>query len=204
MTAATLRTLWRSLVNEQDSTRVADATVDFHFQSALEAMNRRVRYRFKLDGSITITATTDFALPTDCIDVLVVEWNGNPLRKGSIKEWRKKGSTQDWRSKTGTPEEYALIGRRMYLYPAPNAAAVDQDNSLLVQYLQASGTFADAELAFLCDNDHRILAYFAAAEWVRNPANSFLGSTYANDLQTVFETECKAVADQYMSRDLQP
>lgn len=204
MTAAQILTFTRNLINEQDTSRVSDATLNIHGQSALEAFNRRVGYGVKLDGSITITATTDFALPTDCCVVLVVEWNGIPLAKGSIANWKKRADTKNWRSKTGTPEEYAVIGRRIYLYPAPDAAAVNADSSLLVQYIRAAGAFADAELAFICDQDHRILAYFMAAEWAENPANSILGDAYAKALYNKFEVETGAVAQQYNMREVAP
>lgn len=190
-------------MNEQDVTRVPDATLDLHLQSALEGFNRRVGYKVRLDGSITITATTDFALPSDCIEVLVVEWNTFPVLRGHFKEWRTK-EPRNWRSKTGTPEEYDLIGRRIRLYPSPDANAVNDDSTLLVQYIQAAGSFADAELAFIADQDHRILAYYAAAEWIQNPANSILGDAYAKALMTIFEVETKEVANQYGRREVLP
>lgn len=203
MTEGAVRTFLRGLINESDTVRVTDATLDIHLTSACEAFNRRVGYRIKLDGSITITATTDFAVPTDLVEALVVEWNTFPLQPGSWREWRKKAGA-DWRSKTGTPEEYELIGRRIRLFPAPDAQAVADDNSLLVQYIQAAGAFDDTELAFISDQDHRILAYYAAAEWVENPANNYNGQAYAMSLYTKFETETKEVVNQYGRRLLSP
>lgn len=204
MTEGEIRTLTRYLINEQDSVRILDTTLDIHLQSALEAFNRRVWYKLTESSSfVTIVAGTHlYTVPAGMEELLIVEWNTIPLRKGHWREWREKAG-RDWRSKTGAPQEYCLEGRSILIFPTPDAASVADDNTLFGRYVAAAGAFDDTELAFIGSQSHRILAYYAAYEWIDNPANSVLGEAYARSLLNRFEIETKEVANQYGRRELQ-
>ena len=203
MTAAQLRTLTRSFINEEDTSRLSDTVLDYHLQSALEAFNRRVGYKFADDTStITIVnGTQEYALPATVQEIWWAEWNSTMLDKGDIREWRSKSDTAAWRNQSGSPEEYAVYGRKFVLRPKPNAAAVTLDSTVTIRYIASAGAFADAELAFIPDEDHRILGYYAAAEWFETAKSA--QPQFSQLWMARFTSETQFVAGQYSRRQLE-
>ena len=104
--AATAFSLWRELANEPDAIQIPDSVPTVYIDAGCEALNRRIRYYWKTDSTsiVLLNGVQEYSLPADLIELRWVEWNGKPLTKGSIDEWRKRGD--DWRNEpVGEPRE---------------------------------------------------------------------------------------------------
>lgn len=196
MTQSDLQTLFWDLTGEPSTGPATTTRINRHYQSALEAFNRRVHYRYR-DETVSVEATTqEYALPSTVVEVLWVEWSGSQLEQVDEEQFRREGC--NWRTETmDNPTHYYLSGRKIGFYPRPNAAG-----TATLRCIGAPGTFNDTELAFIGEADHRILAYYASAEWLSSPRRDPLGGEYAKTLYAVFESETGAVANQYRRRAL--
>lgn len=199
MTIAELRTLVRHFVNEENTTRLSDAQVDYHILAAAEAFNRVVKYRVE-DLSITIVAgTQEYALPTAAVSVLFVEFNDRMLTKVTMEELQTKDRSR-WRTLQGAILSYYVYGRKLGLTPIPNAVEVALDSTLVVRCVSSPTTVDATELGLIAPQDHRILAYYAAADWMMT-AKAMAPSLAQGYLQ-MFNSQAEAAARFYADRGM--
>jgi hypothetical protein len=198
---STLRTLWRELTGEQDTTEVPNTTVDIYLMSGLEALNRRVGYHLTTAPSAVtlVDGTEEYDIPTDCVEVVFVEHNGQPLEKSSIEEWRKEGI--NWRyGKKGKPAEWAMYGNKLVVYPRPDAQTVAESANLALRYISTPPSITTSGPEQLSTQDWRVVVYFGVAEWSRSYPDGAFAQKRADDYQAKFEAEAALIAKNYQSR----
>lgn len=113
-----------------------------------------------------VADTQEYTYPSDLLVVLWVEWNGSRLTPKTVFEWDRSGV--DWRgAESGTPREFALQGRKLILYPKPNAAAVASDSAATVRYYAQGGALATSSTAAtpLGEGDQQLVVERAAWAW---------------------------------------
>jgi hypothetical protein len=200
-TAATLRSLWRELTGEKDTTEVPDTAVDLYLQAGLEALNRRVGYHTTTDTTTIalVDGTEEYTLPSDCVGVIFVEHNGQPLDKSAIEEWRKQGI--NWRaSKRSKPAEWAMYANKLVLYPRPDAQTVVEAAACTLRYVSTPPDFATYGPEQLQSQDWRVAVYYAVAEWGRSYPDGSFAKQRSDDYQAKFESESALIAKNYEDR----
>jgi hypothetical protein len=139
---------------------------------ALIQMGDELRFRVVEDGtSLALVANVqDYALSSDVLSVLWVSHNERRLDPIGISA--RDRDLEDWRSQdSGTPTEFGIRGRRLYLFPAPSAAAVSDDGVLSYSYVGAPPDIGPSGPTGLSDSDQLLLAYWAALDYcIANPS----------------------------------
>jgi hypothetical protein len=172
VTQAQARTLFRLWTNETNTTVLSNANIDLFCQSGQEALNLDTYYhRTDSTSDITLVAgTQEYALPADCIDIIFLKHNGVTLKKTSMSEMQKAGL--DWTTiSNGVPEKYYLNGNKIGFVPAPNAAAVAAAANPVFRYVSTPTEFSSTAFNLLPSQFHRLVLYFAVAEWWGCPMN---------------------------------
>lgn len=196
-----MRSLWRELTGEKNETTHPDSVVDLYLQAGLEALNRRVGYHLTTDTTTIalVDGTEEYTLPTDCVEVVFVEHNGQLLDKTSIDEWRRQGI--NWRTATkGKSAEWAMYANKLVLSPRPNAAMVAEASACTLRYISTPPSITDSGPEQLITQDYRVIVYYAVAEYSRSYPDSAFAVKRADDYQAKFEAEAAGIAQNYASR----
>lgn len=118
--------------------------------------------------STAIALTTDqrdYPLPSDFVEMFLVEWDTRRLTEQSTSRWDRIGT--DWRnSASGTLNEYAIEGHRLILNPAPTAAVVTTSGTLTLRYAATPGVIGASGPIDLPPLDHSLACWGAAEEWL--------------------------------------
>lgn len=200
---AYLRSWWRELTNERDSTVVPDLIVDRYVWDGAKALNRRIEYHWSTSTTdVTLVANTqEYALPSDCVRVGWVELGGTELVKGDVEQWRNR--SLDWRNEAaGFPIEWAMYGDKIVFYPKPSAAAVAAAANPVIRYVSTPVTFSTDVLAQLADQDHVLAVYFGVATWSDAHPDSAVAAQRAEKFMARFEQEAEMVKGFYAQRGL--
>jgi hypothetical protein len=203
-TTSEARTLFRELTNERSTTVLPDATLDEYIQGGLEALNRRIRYHYT-DSSSAITfvaGTQEYSLPTDLIELKIVEWNSVELVKSSVEEWRRKGIR--WRQEAASfPEEWAIYRDKLIVRPTPSAAAVAAASQPFIRYVSRPAAFTANGMAQLTINDWRVPVYWAVVEWSIAHPDSAVAVQRATSFAELFDKEATQIGQFYQLRGVQ-
>ena len=202
--SGSIRSLWRELTGEKDTTSVPNSTVDLYIEAGLEALNRRVGYHLTTDtSSITLVdGTEEYSLPTDCIELLWVEWNGKLLQKADMEQWQQRGI--NWRGeKKGVPTEWAMYGNKVIFYTKPDAATVAAEDNPVMRYISTPADFTVNGPSQLSTQDYRVVVYYGVAEFSRSYPDSPFASKRADDYDARFEKEAALIASYYKTRMLE-
>ena len=194
------RLLFRRLAQEQNPVVVPDDMVDQYLDAGLEATNDVLGYHVT-DGSgstgVTLAADTqDYILPTACLRLLWVEWNGVLLAETDQDELRKRNI--NWRqAAAGFPAHYLLFGRKISFYPKPDALAVAASSTPILRYVSTPASYTLSGFAQLATAHHRIPVLWAVAEWQGMVNKDERASAAA---MTLWKQRVEAAADAYADR----
>ncbi len=193
MTQAEGRAMWRRLVTEPNTTVVADTEVDTWIDGGQEALNDLIDYHITDDSSsITfVSGTQDYTLPTDCAQVLWVEWNGAFMKEADEEHFRRNYT--EWRqTAAGSPTDYFVTGRTISFWPKPNVTTPKPT----IRYVSTPVAYATTAFAQLCTQHHRIPIYHGAAAWLI--AHGLDGSfARASKFMELFEQRAQGAAKHY-------
>jgi hypothetical protein len=195
-----MRSLWRELTGEKYTSVVPDTVVDRYLQRGLNELNRRVRYHYT-DSSTAITllaGTQEYALPTDCMELIHVYWNGQELKKSDVEQWRRQ--YVQWRLETGEPREWAMYGDKLVLYPTPTAEAVAAEDNPVLRYVATPGEIATYGPAQLRTGDTDLAVYHGVALWSASYPDSALAQQRLATYEKLFDQEADRVAGYYEVR----
>jgi hypothetical protein len=201
-TQSRMRSLWRLLTNEDDTTVVTDATVDELLWRGCQAFNRITKYYTKLSSSaVTLVAgTQEYSLPTDFNEMLYVYLGGKELKKADLARLQTDGDY--WRSKTGEPEEFAIIGDKIIFLPIPDAKAVAADPAPVLRYVANPPDFATNGPTLLFDQDQPIPVYWAVVLWSAAHPDSALAVHRLTHHSELFKAEAAKAVEGYAARNL--
>ena len=202
---AYLRSWWRELTGEFDTTVVPDITVDRYLWDGAKALNRRVEYHLSTSTTdVTLVANTqEYSLPSDCIRITWLELGGTELQKTSIEELRSREI--DWRNEAaGFPREWAQFADKLVLYPKPSSAAVAAAANPVVRYVSTPPSFSTDVLEQLATQDHVLAIYYGVAMWAEAHPDSSVAAQRAEKFLATFEREMEMVRAFYAARGLAP
>jgi hypothetical protein len=196
----TMRSLWRELTGEKDTTVVPNAVVDIYLQRGLEELNRLVRYHFTDDDSnVTLVAgTQEYSLPAACNQVVFVTWRGQELKKSSVDEWRSKGVA--WQQQSGEPREWAMYGDKLVFFPTPNAEAVAADPNPVVRYVSNPSDIGTSGPEQLRSGDYALPVYHGVVLWSASYPDSAAAQGRLAFYEGLFDKEAGKCLEYYSAR----
>ena len=199
---ADARSLWREYTGEKDITVVPDSIVDIYIQAGIDELNRRIEYHLTDDSSsiVLVSGTQEYALPTDAVKIVWVQWNGKDLQKRSIDDWRNR--ELDWRNEVGQPQEWAMYANKLVLRPIPIAAAVAAAASPVIRYISRPGAVATVGFAQLNTQDHRVPVYWGVYQWSVAYPDSALAQQRATQFLGAFTSAAQEIGRSYSERGL--
>lgn len=185
-----MRALWRELTGEKYGGVAPDSVVDRYLMRGLEWLNQITEYHVETltDAVTLVSATQEYALPDKVVRVEWVEWNGQELTRGDIREWRNR--KEPWRSEPASaPQQWAVYSNRIVFRPKPSAAAVAADSAPVIRAVTAPPEIATYGPEMLEAQDWRLAVYYGAFLWSVAYPDSALARTRAEGLVTRAETE---------------
>jgi hypothetical protein len=103
-----------------------------------------------------------YPVPENFLHMVLVEHNGKRLTPSSVHQWQRDGA--DYRNAaSGYPQEFAIQGRQLLIYPPPSEDALDDDGFLTLNYVRCT---VGAELPDWADLDLDAVEYKAAVYWL--------------------------------------
>jgi hypothetical protein len=78
----------------------------------------------------TVSGTKNYAMPTDILQMIMVEYDSGFLTAASMEQIKEKTGT--YQATTGVPQFWYMFANTVYLWPVPNAA-----KTLTLYYVQA-------------------------------------------------------------------
>ena len=139
MTGAEFITAVRSLIGNPSIQTEPDRVLMLQIEQALSELSVDLGFRVVTDNtSLVLQADVfEYLLPEECIDIIRAEWNNFKLVAGTIAEWNRGGV--NWQTQpSGTPSQYAVLGRTFYVYPPPASDALTGDTSVSLLYTAAA------------------------------------------------------------------
>lgn len=169
MTQTDLESALRMRIGNPDPNDVPDRHLQDFLLRGLEWLAAELEYAVTTSSAAVtlVAATQEYTVPTDLSQILWVEWNSGRLTPNSMFAWDR--DNPNWRqTPAGTPREYALFGRQLIFYPAPNAAAVALSSAPTLRYFSATPglTASGAATAQLGDDEQMLAVYHAAMEYL--------------------------------------
>jgi hypothetical protein len=139
MTGAEFITAFRSLVGNPTIQEIPDRVAMLQIEQALSELSVDLGFRVVTDDTSLVLQPDvfEYLLPEECINVIRAEWNNFKLVSGTIAEWNRGGV--NWQTQpSGTPTQYAVLGRTFYVYPPPADDALDGGDVVSLLYTAAS------------------------------------------------------------------
>lgn len=156
----------RELIGNPDVNAVNNRQLRSHLMASLEWLASKLKYGIRTDEKMTllVAGQVEYPLPRDLGWVMWVSWNGNKLEPASTYGW--DAVNNDWRDTTsGSPNSFAINGRKLILNPPPDATAIASDSYLSVRSITSSpGLGAEGALE-LAELDEQLLLYYAAVRY---------------------------------------
>jgi hypothetical protein len=159
--------LFREFSGQPTEIQVSQRTILKHLKNGvnfiaeeLELPKRTDTTTFALEAGVF-----EYALPSDMLQVKDVLWNGQPVRFVQIEEWRR--DNVNYRGATpGTPEEVAVDGRLLTLYPPPSTDAITSDPKLTVRVLRSTFDVTPSGVPGFGDTDVLLAVYAGVQEFL--------------------------------------
>lgn len=108
----------------------------------------------------------EYPLPDNVSQVVRVDWNDQPLTPASTYKWDREETP--WRHGTaGRPAEFAIEGRRLILYPPPDAGNIATAGYLHYRYLAATSGLDEGGAPGVVHNDQVLAVCYAALLYLR-------------------------------------
>lgn len=167
MTRASIRNLFRQNVGRPPKNQLEDSEVDDFLNSGMEWLAGEITdFHVRTDevGLSLVAGQSEYTLPSDVLEIIWIEWNGNRLESRSTWEWRQLNT--DYRGATSSnPTEFAIEGRTLILYPPPASTSITTAPYLVYRAI-VSPALTAAGIVGLSEPDQRVVAYRAAWEYL--------------------------------------
>lgn len=163
MTKSELLGRLRTRVGATDKTETSDERLTEFVDIALSILGDELNFRnVELDLAFALVADQrSYPLPSDVLLVQWVEWSGKRLEPVSLVTFDR--DFDDWRAReSGSPRQFAIRGRKLYLDPPADSSAVTEDGYLTMGYVGAPSRMGDGGPAGLSDSDQWLAIYLAA------------------------------------------
>lgn len=199
---ATMRTLWRELTNELDTTTILNTVVDIYLNEGLKELNRRIRYHRTTDTTTLalLAGTQEYAVPSDFVYPEWIEFNGQRLQKRDVDSWERDGT--QWRAKSGRPQEYAIQGNKVIFFPIPDAAAIADDGSPDLRYVSTPPSVTTSGPEQLGSQDTDIAVYYGVALWSMAHPDSAIAQGRLQGMMALFEAGVERIKNDYAERSV--
>jgi len=192
------------MIGNPTSTDHSDRSLMPFVNRALDKLAARLKYSLTEDEvSLGLeTGVKKYQLPPEVDSVIWVELNGVKLKSvQSTYEWDLW--SVPWRDATpGVPDEFAVEGREIFLYPPPSAATVAAYPRAKYKFHSSSPGINEAGLPKLPNSDARIGVTMAALFWCTafpTPENQARARAYSaflsDDLREADERHERPVED---------
>lgn len=156
----------REMIGSPDVNKTSNVKLDSYLIPALEWLASRLEYLIREDDSL-LTLVEDqrkYRLPEDVASVLWLSFNDNRLTPASLPGWDRDGT--DFRgSESGTPSEYAIQGRDLWLNPPASSTAIETAPALTIRYLAVPGQVEAGGPLGLGALEQRLAILQAASLW---------------------------------------
>lgn len=135
--------------------------------SALQWLADELHYDVREDDTmiLLVAGQRRYPLMEDMAMPIWVAHNDLKLTPASAKEWDR--DDVDYRaSPSGTPSEWAVVGRELWLHPPPDATALDNSPTLSLRWIAYPTKVPQGGPRGLPELDQRLAAYQAALFWL--------------------------------------
>lgn len=174
MTDAELLGRLRERIGGPDKNDVSNERLLEYVQEALVQLTDELEFRVVTDelGIALVADQMDYALPSDVLRVLWVSYNDRRLEPFGLGEFDR--DLHEWRAQASSePRQFAVRGRRLYVYPAPSSDAVTVDPFLTYSFVGAPLAMGAQGPAELSDSDQWLLIHLAALDFcLANPSEA--------------------------------
>lgn len=172
MTEAELLGRLRERIGGPDRGEVSNDRLQEYVSLALVRLADELEFRVIEDDTTLalVAGQRDYPLPDEVLSVLWVEHADHRLEPVSLTAEDRDRS--NWRDQEGgSPTRFAVRGRRLYLLPPPDSAAVTEGGTLSYSYVATPAEMGPQGPTGLSDSDQWLLVYLAAYEWCKsNPS----------------------------------
>jgi hypothetical protein len=166
MTEATIYGEVRELIGAPSVNDVSNRKISSSLNYALTWMAGELEFTIVTDDlTMALTAEQqDYPLPSDFLTLLWCEHNGKRLEPLGLSG--EDRDLHDWRgAESGSPTQFAIRGRRLYLLPKPDASAVSDDGFLTFSYIGCPKPMGPQGPQGLSDEDQWLLIHKAALHY---------------------------------------
>ena len=165
--------------SENDSFYSDDELFGLIYEAELE-IQQETKIAQSIDTSITtVDGTRTYAMPTNFIDLLRVEWNGEPLDLIDFDiDDQITGERPDTEAK-GTPLAYFIWNESIFLRPVPDVAQTLK----LYGHKQPTDITSGTDDLLIPSMFHYVLIDYVTSELAFKDNNSSVGLYYASKFQ---------------------
>jgi hypothetical protein len=145
---------------------VPNKDLDDYLVSSLSWLADELKLDVVTDDVITLTADQrEYVLPPSLLYIAWLDWNGNRLTPSALSYYDRSGT--NWRTMaSGTPNEFAVQGRRLVMLPPADSSSVTSDSTLSMRFIAAPTEVTPGTVSRLSDNDLQLVQFDAAMGWL--------------------------------------
>ncbi len=149
--------IYSQIDEETTSTYITSTELNRWINQAQSIINRKTR-EIKSSTTLTSTASTaSYALPSDCLSIERVFYDGEHIHKATWPELDELGLT-DSSAGTGVPDYYVRRGGYLYLYPVPSTSSLN----IVVTYIARPATLSDdSDEPEIDEEEHELLVLYS-------------------------------------------
>jgi hypothetical protein len=165
----------RQLVGDPPPDRLSQRTLSIYVIAAMEWFASECKYLVKEDNLVTmVPGQVNYPLPPDVGTLIWISYNNDKIPPSSTWTWDRDGF--DWRAPAnpGTPSNYAVQGREIFLNPSPSTTIVSANPTLRGRWFAAPSPREASEQTGMSELDSQIIAWQAATLYLmvhRSPEN---------------------------------
>lgn len=164
----------RERIGNPDRGDVSNDRLRDYVQRALVQMADELQFRTVTDDQALalVADQMDYPLPSDVLSILWVSWSDRRLEPFGLGEFDR--DLHEYRTQESSePVQFAVRGRRLYVYPAPSEDSVSTDGYLSVSYVGTPAEMGAQGPVGLSDSDEWLLIDLAALDWcLTNPSEA--------------------------------
>lgn len=172
MTTSELLARLRQRIGNPNKSEVSDLALLDCVNASLVELADELQFRVVTETQAIglVAEQQDYSVPNDILSILWVSHNGKRLEPAGLTE--RDRDLDEWRTvAANTPTQFAVRGRRLYLLPKPDSAAVSADGFLAYSAVAAPAEMGAQGPVGLSENDQWLLCWSAALDWcVTNPS----------------------------------
>ena len=195
---STLITRARTRINETSTTFHTEANLIAYADEGQKYVVRETKSLEDIDTSTTIVSgTQNYALPTDCIAIRRITFDGIKLFPIDFMDLDEAGL--DETDSTGTPSNYYIWNDTIYLYPIPGSSG-----TLKIYYYKAPATISlsTASLETKEVYDDAIVCYMTYLALIKDSESDLSNLDKADYMMGECNAKIMSIKNQLKEKDL--